>query len=161
MVEREKQYSHREDSRPERDQSPSKPPRTKKPRIPFILTFIVAFATWIVLSGRFDLFHLTLGHILPDCGSFFRRPDVICFQKKRVAIAMDPLYPVSAMVALSGLSRKHTRYVPRISSQNDGSYRSQNYPIQEQTQSGNVPFNICQFHNPDSRNHHRICIDLW
>ena len=63
MVDREKQYSHRKHSRPERDQSPSKPPRTKKPRIPFVLTFIVAFATWIVLSGRFDLFHLTLGII--------------------------------------------------------------------------------------------------
>ena len=63
MVDREKQYSHRKHSRPERDQRPSKPPRTKKPRISFVLTFIVTFATWIVLSGRFDLFHLTLGII--------------------------------------------------------------------------------------------------
>ncbi len=63
MVDREKQYSHPKHSRPERDQRPSKPPRTKKPWIPFVLTFVVAFATWIVLSGRFDLFHLTLGII--------------------------------------------------------------------------------------------------
>jgi multicomponent Na+:H+ antiporter subunit E len=29
--------------------------------ISFILTFLICFATWIVLSGRLDLFHLTLG----------------------------------------------------------------------------------------------------
>lgn len=28
-----------------------------------VLTFLVCFATWIVLSGRFDLFHLALGVI--------------------------------------------------------------------------------------------------
>jgi multicomponent Na+:H+ antiporter subunit E len=63
MVDREKQYRQRKNSRPESDQGPFKPARTKKSRIPFILTFIVAFATWIVLSGKFDLFHLTLGII--------------------------------------------------------------------------------------------------
>ena len=63
MVDQEKQDSQRIHSQTERNQSPSKPPRTKKSRIPFILTFIVAFATWIVLSGKFDLFHLALGII--------------------------------------------------------------------------------------------------
>ena len=29
--------------------------------ISFALTFLICFATWIVLSGRFDFFHLTLG----------------------------------------------------------------------------------------------------
>lgn len=29
--------------------------------ISFILTFFICFATWIVLSGRFDIFHLGLG----------------------------------------------------------------------------------------------------
>jgi multicomponent Na+:H+ antiporter subunit E len=28
---------------------------------PFILTFILLYATWILLSGRFDTFHLVLG----------------------------------------------------------------------------------------------------
>lgn len=29
----------------------------------FILTFSICFATWVILSGRFDIFHLTLGVI--------------------------------------------------------------------------------------------------
>ena len=36
--------------------------RTKK-TVSFVLTFLICFATWIVLSGRFDLFHLALGVI--------------------------------------------------------------------------------------------------
>ena len=31
--------------------------------ISFIITFAICFATWIVLSGRFDIFHLGLGLI--------------------------------------------------------------------------------------------------
>jgi multicomponent Na+:H+ antiporter subunit E len=63
MVDREKQNSHQKQSQPESNQSSLKPPPTKKPRTPFLLTFFVAFATWIVLSGKFDLFHITLGII--------------------------------------------------------------------------------------------------
>ncbi|UCH20052.1 MAG: Na+/H+ antiporter subunit E [Deltaproteobacteria bacterium] len=63
MVDREKQYSHQKQSQPESNQSSLKIPPTKKSRTPFLLTFFVAFATWIVLSGKFDLFHLTLGII--------------------------------------------------------------------------------------------------
>ena len=40
------------------------PPPEKKPRkskIPFIFTFCISFATWCILSGRFDVFHLVLG----------------------------------------------------------------------------------------------------
>jgi len=71
MVDREKQYGHRKHSRSGGDQNPSRPPRTKKSRIPFLLTFIIAFATWIVLSGRFDLFHLALGVICCLIVAFF------------------------------------------------------------------------------------------
>ena len=35
----------------------------KKPLAPFIFTFCVTFAAWCVLSGKFDVFHLTLGVI--------------------------------------------------------------------------------------------------
>jgi multicomponent Na+:H+ antiporter subunit E len=63
MVDREKQYNHQKQSQPESNQSSLKIPPTKKSRTPFLLTFFVAFATWIVLSGKFDLFHLTLGII--------------------------------------------------------------------------------------------------
>jgi len=36
--------------------------RTKK-IVSFSLTFLICFATWIILSGRFDLFHIVLGLI--------------------------------------------------------------------------------------------------
>ena len=33
----------------------------KRPLYPFLLTFIIMLGLWIVLSGKFDLFHLSLG----------------------------------------------------------------------------------------------------
>lgn len=36
---------------------------TIKKFISFILTFLICLATWIILSGRFDIFHLGLGVI--------------------------------------------------------------------------------------------------
>ena len=40
------------------------PDREKRLRpIPFILTFLVMFALWLVFSGKFDLFHMGLGVI--------------------------------------------------------------------------------------------------
>ena len=42
--------------------SPGQSRRAKKV-VPFCLTFVICFATWIVLSGRFDFFHITLGII--------------------------------------------------------------------------------------------------
>ncbi len=38
-------------------------PRRRRPFAPFVLTFLIMFALWIVLSGKFDLFHLSLGVI--------------------------------------------------------------------------------------------------
>ena len=40
--------------------SPAQSRRAKR-IVPFCLTFVICFATWIVLSGRFDFFHITLG----------------------------------------------------------------------------------------------------
>lgn len=40
--------------------------RRTKSVISFGLTFLICFATWIVLSGRFDIFHIGLGVI--SCG---------------------------------------------------------------------------------------------
>lgn len=41
---------------------PSSVPSPKRKRfISFSFTFLICFATWIVLSGRFDLFHIGLG----------------------------------------------------------------------------------------------------
>ena len=43
----------------------SQPSGTKPKRspIPYILTFLVCMLTWLVLSGKFDIFHLALGVI--------------------------------------------------------------------------------------------------
>jgi len=43
--------------------TPSPATRPKRSPLPYILTFCVCMATWIVLSGKFDVFHLTLGVI--------------------------------------------------------------------------------------------------
>lgn len=40
---------------------PSKSIRRNRPVIPFMLTFLIMFSVWVLLSGRFDFFHITLG----------------------------------------------------------------------------------------------------
>ena len=44
-------------------ESKKMPPKKKTSRLgaPFLLIFILMFLSWIVLSGKFDLFHLSLG----------------------------------------------------------------------------------------------------
>lgn len=37
------------------------PEKEKKNVIPFVLTFIIMACFWVLFSGRFDLFHLSLG----------------------------------------------------------------------------------------------------
>lgn len=41
----------------------TKESRNSRFGLPFLLTFIVMLVTWILLSGKFDLFHLSLGVI--------------------------------------------------------------------------------------------------
>ncbi len=48
---------------PASEENPSKTIRPKRLRITFILSFLILFILWIVLSGRFDGFHITLGLI--------------------------------------------------------------------------------------------------
>ena len=63
-------FNHASDRK---DQSQPKPgdyasqsPHPKRFSAGFFLTFIIMFATWLVFSGRFDGFHLTMGVI--SCG---------------------------------------------------------------------------------------------
>lgn len=42
---------------------PGRTLRRLNSRSSFFLTFVIMFATWVLLSGRFDLFHLSLGVI--------------------------------------------------------------------------------------------------
>ena len=41
--------------------TPEKPKLREKFKAPFFLTFIISLVTWLVLSGKFDLFHISLG----------------------------------------------------------------------------------------------------
>ncbi len=43
--------------------NPSKLSRPKRFNITFIISFLILFALWIIFSGRFDGFHITLGLI--------------------------------------------------------------------------------------------------
>ena len=42
---------------------PPRPSRVRKPITPFLLTFFIMFVLWVLLSGKFDAFHLSLGII--------------------------------------------------------------------------------------------------
>ena len=44
-------------------ENPSKTSRTKRFGATFILSFVILFVLWIIFSGRFDGFHITLGLI--------------------------------------------------------------------------------------------------
>jgi multicomponent Na+:H+ antiporter subunit E len=54
---------HPADQPPPSEENPSKTLRPKRLRITFILSFLILFILWIVFSGRFDGFHITLGLI--------------------------------------------------------------------------------------------------
>ena len=49
----------------------SRPSRVRKHLTPFLLTFFIMFALWIILSGKFDVFHLSLGVISSAIVAFF------------------------------------------------------------------------------------------
>jgi multicomponent Na+:H+ antiporter subunit E len=38
-------------------------PEPRRSIVPYVTTFVVCIATWLVLSGKFDVFHITLGVI--------------------------------------------------------------------------------------------------
>jgi multicomponent Na+:H+ antiporter subunit E len=51
------------DGPPTPEETPSKTLRPRRLRITFILSFLILFVLWIVFSGKFDGFHITLGLI--------------------------------------------------------------------------------------------------
>ena len=50
---------------------PSRSSRARKRVMPFLLTFFIMFVLWILLSGKFDAFHLTLGIIACSIVAYF------------------------------------------------------------------------------------------
>jgi multicomponent Na+:H+ antiporter subunit E len=51
--------------------NPSRSSRARKHVTPFLLTFFIMFVLWILLSGKFDAFHLTLGIISCSIVAYF------------------------------------------------------------------------------------------
>jgi len=45
------------------NENPSTTDRKRKSPTPFIITFLASFVVWLILSGKFDLFHISLGVI--------------------------------------------------------------------------------------------------
>ena len=70
---------------------------SKKSWVPFILTFCVTFATWCVLSGKFDAFHLALGIV--SCG-------IVSF------ISADLIFSGSTARRLPIIWLRFLRYIP-------------------------------------------------
>lgn len=64
---------------------------------PFVLTFIIMFTLWVLLSGHFDSFHLTLGLISSGIVSF---------------LSSDLLFPSPKIRGLVPQWGRFIRYVP-------------------------------------------------
>jgi multicomponent Na+:H+ antiporter subunit E len=64
---------------------------------PFVLTFIIMFTLWVLLSGHFDSFHLTLGLISSGIVSF---------------LSSDLLFPSPKIRGLLPQWGRFIRYVP-------------------------------------------------
>ena len=70
---------------------------SRKRIFPFLLTFLIMFGLWILLSGRFDLFHLSLGIISCSIVAIF---------------SGDLLFPESKTKGLLRSCVRFTRYIP-------------------------------------------------
>lgn len=80
----------------EPEQSPERAARLYQ-IIAFLLTFFLMFATWILLSGRFDLFHLALGVFSSALVAYFSR---------------DLLFSSGILPDFRGLSVRFAVYIP-------------------------------------------------
>ena len=72
-------------------------PPQKKIGAPFFLTFIILFVVWLLLSGKFDLFHISLGIISCALVSFF---------------SSDLLFPSLKLKGLPILWLRFIKYIP-------------------------------------------------
>ena len=72
-------------------------PPPKKFGAPFFLAFIILFVIWLLLSGKFDLFHISLGIISCALVSFF---------------SSDLLFPSLKLKGLPILWLRFIKYIP-------------------------------------------------
>jgi multicomponent Na+:H+ antiporter subunit E len=72
-------------------------PPKKKFGAPFFITFIILFVIWLLLSGKFDLFHISLGIISCALVSFF---------------SSDLLFPSLKLKGLPIMWLRFIKYIP-------------------------------------------------
>lgn len=72
-------------------------PLRKKQVAPFALTFLIMFSVWILLSGKFDVFHLSLGLVSCTIVSIYTR---------------DLLFPALNLKELPRVWLRFIRYLP-------------------------------------------------
>lgn len=53
------------------------PPEKRIKVVPFVITFVVMFAMWVIFSGKFDLFHLGLGVVSSLLVAYFTSDQLI------------------------------------------------------------------------------------
>ncbi len=71
--------------------------KPNKSKISFLITFVILFVIWIILSGKFDLFHISLGLISCFLVSYF---------------SWDHLLPDLDVRTLPGVWIRFIRYIP-------------------------------------------------
>ena len=90
MSAREQKNHHQKRSHSSIRESSSSKPGQKKSSTSFFLTFTLLFIIWLILSGRFDLFHIGLGIIACTIVTLFSG-DLLFASPKIKALA--PLWP--------------------------------------------------------------------
>jgi len=88
---------NQEQTVPDVSENVSDIPPQKKFGAPFFLTFIILFVVWLLLSGKFDLFHISLGIISCALVSFF---------------SSDLLFPSLKLKGLPILWLRFIKYIP-------------------------------------------------
>ena len=94
------QRNQKPDSHHDKNEArPSRSSRARKRVMPFLLTFFIMFVLWVLLSGKFDAFHLTLGLISCSIVAYF---------------SADLLFetPSIKVTRLTGSWLRFARYIP-------------------------------------------------
>jgi len=90
--------------------------RSKKNILSCLLTFLIMAAIWVLLSGKFDAFHLSLGGISCMIVAYFSAPIRIT-PNNQITRRMVTLYRIYTLAALSSFFGQSACIVSDVSSQ--------------------------------------------
>ena len=97
MIVNKQENKNIEESHNSKGKSPPPRSRPKKNIFSFLLTFLIMAAIWVLLSGKFDAFHLSLGMISCLIVAYF---------------SVDLLFESPQIMRLPGTWLRFIRYVP-------------------------------------------------